>query len=396
VRHPLEPKSERELLGEVEDLIARRGRRLAFPPRQERRFETETGPRYAQIMSAALRRTAVYYNLFLVGDFLLTPDTVKWAAALHFLLVTPVMLLAALIYRRQWPPLLRDIGGALVPVFIAAQILCIFAISGSPTASHYLYFVALNAATVNTSLQLRHRAATWATWATFVALVGTLAATHKIPIEVSVMQGYSFVICGLVTLRGAADREREFRRAYLNGLRDRLRIAAADAEANRDALTGAANRRGLDAAARATWAAANPAEAIAVILFDVDKFKAYNDLYGHPAGDICLRSVAEAAQVCLASRGNAFARYGGEEFLALLTGAAAEQAERIAEELRQAVLAMQIPHAGAAYRGVVSASFGVARARAGEMGFAALTAAADAALYDAKSAGRNRVMRAAA
>jgi diguanylate cyclase (GGDEF)-like protein len=90
------------------------------------------------------------------------------------------------------------------------------------------------------------------------------------------------------------------------------------------------------------------------------------------------------------------ARYGGEEFLALLTGAAVGDAEGIAEELRQAILALQIPHAGAAYRGVVSASFGVARGRAGDIDFEALTAAADAALYQAKSAGRNRVTRAAA
>ena len=394
--HPVEPTSESALLSEIEAVLARRGRRLAFPLWLERRFEAETGRRYGQLMFADLTRTAVYYNLFLVGDFLLTPDSVKWAAALHFLAVTPAMLSVALIYRRQGSPLIRDICGALVPFLVALQILWIFAISSSPTASHYLFFVALNAATVNTSMRLRHRAATWATWATFLALVGALAATRKIPIEVSVMQCFSFGVCGPVTLRGMADREREFRRAFLNGLRDRLRIAASDAQSKRDALTGVANRRGLDIAVRATWDAAKPGDVVAVILFDVDKFKAYNDFYGHPAGDACLKAIAQAAQAKLAPRGMLFARYGGEEFLALLTGATAEEADRIAEELRQAVLELQIPHVGAAHRGIVSASFGVAKARAGDTGFEALTAAADAALYQAKSAGRNRVTRAAA
>ena len=64
------------------------------------------------------------------------------------------------------------------------------------------------------------------------------------PISVSIVHCFSFAVCGLVTLRGVADREREFRRNFLHGLRDRLKIVAADAEANPDALTGAVNRRG--------------------------------------------------------------------------------------------------------------------------------------------------------
>lgn len=163
----------------------------------------------------------------------MTPDTVWLAAGLHFLAVTPLMLRVAALCRRRLTPLARDIAGASIPFLIACQILCVFAFTASPTASHYLFFVALNAATVNTSMRLRHRAATWATRATLLALAATLLATQKIPIQVAVMQVFSFVVCGLVTLRGMADREREFRRADLNALRDRLKIADIVAEANR-------------------------------------------------------------------------------------------------------------------------------------------------------------------
>jgi hypothetical protein len=195
-----EPESDGEVLTEIEALASRRNRGLAFPGWLERRFEADTGARYAQVLAAEVSRSAIYYNLFLVGDFLLTPDTVELAVILHFLVVTPAMLLLAWLFRMRLAPVARDIAAALTPFLITCQILCVFAFSHSATVSHYLYFVAINVTTVNTSLRLRHRAARWATWAAFAALVATLAATHKIPIEVAVMQCFSFGVCGVVTL----------------------------------------------------------------------------------------------------------------------------------------------------------------------------------------------------
>ena len=386
-----EPVSEDELLGQIEALIARRGR-LKFPAWLVSRFEADTGARYAQILSDDLLRSVVYYNLFIFGDFLLTPDTVLLAATLHALVVTPCMLASAFFCRSGARPLARDAAGALVPLLIACQILWVFARSASPNVSDYLFFVTLNALTCNSSLRLRYRAAAATTVATFLALVATLAAAQKIPIQVSVMHAFSFGVCGLVSLKNAADREREFRRAYLHGLRDQLRISASDAEASRDALTGAANRRGLNAAARAAWGGV--AAPVSVILFDVDNFKAFNDLYGHLAGDGCLKKIGVCTLAMLAElagREATLARYGGEEFLALLTGTAATQGEEVAEALRRTVLSLSIPHRGAAAGGIVSASFGVASGRSGDVGFEALVAAADAAMYRSKSAGRNKV-----
>jgi diguanylate cyclase (GGDEF)-like protein len=385
-----EPDSQGELLGEIEALIARRGR-MRFPAWLARRFEADTGARYAEVLREDMKRTALFYNIMFSGDLLLARDAVRWSAGLHVLVTAALLGFAFALRRWRIGPLARDLCAAAAPALITLQVLAVFAFSASPVATHYLFFVPLNTATVNSAMRIRHRAAAWATYAAFLALSATLVLSAKAPLPVAVMAAITMYVCGVITLRGMADREREFRRAYLHGLRDRLRIAASDAEASRDALTGAANRRGLDAAARAAFE--GEPRAVAVILFDIDKFKAFNDLYGHLAGDGCLQRVGACALAVLAARaGDAatLARYGGEEFLALLTGEPAAQAAEIAESLRLAILALEIAHHSAAER-VVSASFGVARGSSERDGFEALVAAADAALYRSKSAGRNKV-----
>lgn len=171
------------------------------------------------------------------------------------------------------------------------------------------------------------------------------------------------------------------------------------AEANRelarlartDALTGLANRRGFEEALAEHWPRARE-QGAALVLLDVDHFKAYNDRYGHPEGDVCLREVglviaelaARQPEVLLA------ARYGGEEFALLLAGDA-DTAAILAETLRQSVAARGLPHAGNPGPGVVTVSLGVADHRGPWPDAAALLDAADRALYRAKRAGRNRV-----
>ena len=130
----------------------------------------------------------------------------------------------------------------------------------------------------------------------------------------------------------------------------------------------------------------------AVALCDVDFFKAYNDRYGHLAGDDVLRRVAATISSGLRTGDTAY-RYGGEEFLVVLPEQDAETAAATTDRLRGAVEALQIPHADGTPRGVVTISAGVAistEARDAD----ALLKAADDALYAAKKAGRNRVSRA--
>ncbi|HZT13694.1 MAG TPA: diguanylate cyclase, partial [Candidatus Baltobacteraceae bacterium] len=163
--------------------------------------------------------------------------------------------------------------------------------------------------------------------------------------------------------------------------------------AGSDMLTGLANRRTFDAQLQREWQRACTArEPLAVVMVDVDYFKAYNDRYGHISGDRTLHLVAQALRSCLKRNGELLARFGGEEFVALLPRTAEHQAIGIAERMREAVAALQIEHAGSQLRRVtVSAGIG-AEAAAGDAGPTALLARADKALYEAKEYGRNRVV----
>jgi diguanylate cyclase (GGDEF)-like protein len=160
--------------------------------------------------------------------------------------------------------------------------------------------------------------------------------------------------------------------------------------AHTDALTGAINLRGLQAEyARLSDADGRLARAVAVILFDADFFKAFNDRYGHPAGDQALRRVVAAAQAAMRGQGERVARVGGEEFIALLPDADASMAARVAERIRADVEALGIPNAGGNL-GPLTVSLGVAAGAPGER-IDAVVRRADEALYRAKADGRNRV-----
>ncbi|UFN46953.1 diguanylate cyclase [Roseomonas sp. OT10] len=172
--------------------------------------------------------------------------------------------------------------------------------------------------------------------------------------------------------------------------------AALETLASTDGLTGLTNRRGLDEALAREWSrAAREGRPLSLLLLDLDRFKVFNDTYGHPEGDECLRVAADAIARSLRRPGDLAARYGGEEFAAILPDTAAPDALQVAEAVRAAVEAAGMPHAGNPPWGVVTASLGVASAmpRPGgaEAGVAGLVAAADAALYEAKRGGRNRV-----
>jgi diguanylate cyclase (GGDEF)-like protein len=158
-----------------------------------------------------------------------------------------------------------------------------------------------------------------------------------------------------------------------------------------DGLTGIANRRAYDEALSREWdRASRDGTALALVIFDVDFFKRYNDTYGHIAGDKCLQSVAAAAQSCVRRPSDLFARYGGEEFVALLPRTDAAAAFAIAEAMCDAVRDLHIEHSASSL-GIVSISAGVASTAAKPFAEPALPHAADEALYLAKEGGRNRV-----
>ena len=160
-----------------------------------------------------------------------------------------------------------------------------------------------------------------------------------------------------------------------------------------DGLTEVANRRSLDEALEREWRRARRSgTGLAAVVCDIDHFKAYNDNYGHGAGDICLRQVAQALARAVSRPGDVLGRYGGEEFLALLPETGLEAARDVAERMRLAVYDRALPHAHSSAADRVTLSLGAAAMTPdGEHEPADLLKAADQALYRAKKAGRNRV-----
>ncbi len=167
---------------------------------------------------------------------------------------------------------------------------------------------------------------------------------------------------------------------------------AMEQQAQRDGLTGIANRRRFDQTLSEAWTGARDrGEPLALLLIDIDHFKAYNDGYGHLAGDQCLRDVAIALTDAIEMPDALLARYGGEEFAIVLPNSNRDMAVALGERLRVAIEAQTLPHAYVG-SGRITLSVGVAVADVRhDAAPASLIARADAALYVAKRQGRNRV-----
>jgi diguanylate cyclase (GGDEF)-like protein len=170
--------------------------------------------------------------------------------------------------------------------------------------------------------------------------------------------------------------------------------------ATTDALTGVANRRQFDESLEREWLRARRSgDPVALLMIDVDHFKLYNDLYGHPKGDVCLRHVAQALSSACKRPADLVARYGGEEFMILLPQTPRCGAQRIAQQVLDAVAALGIFHEDSQTTHYVSVSVGIAcfddaSASRENLSHALrasdLVQAADKALYSAKQAGRGQ------
>jgi len=160
-----------------------------------------------------------------------------------------------------------------------------------------------------------------------------------------------------------------------------------------DALTEVGNRRMFDQTLKTEWArASRRGEPLGLLMIDIDHFKEYNDHYGHPAGDACLRQVARMVGQSMRRGGELVARYGGEEFALLLPGADLDDTRRAAERCAQIVADAKIEHRASATSAWLTISIGAASQIAvpGTDG-SGLVETADAALYRAKRCGRARI-----
>lgn len=214
----------------------------------------------------------------------------------------------------------------------------------------------------------------------------------------------------LIAFNAALDQKVRERTARLNCLNEKLIAEVSDRkqaevalqQANRelhrltmvDGLTGVANRRRIDQHLTQEWQRSIREQLpLSLILLDVDYFKRYNDCYGHPAGDHCLQRIAGVLSAQMQRSHDLVARYGGEEFLVVLPNTELEGAIHIAEAIRQAVKALQIPHANSQVNPFVTLSLGVATAFPAPGSYSStLIESTDQQLYRAKEMGRDRVM----
>ncbi|MFZ7944891.1 diguanylate cyclase domain-containing protein [Neobacillus sp. 19] len=161
-----------------------------------------------------------------------------------------------------------------------------------------------------------------------------------------------------------------------------------------DGLTGISNRRYFDEALEQAWSDSSSLQSpVSLIMFDIDYFKKYNDTYGHLTGDFCLQTIAQAIKELFSENsGYTFCRYGGEVFALILPGTSIEAGMNVAQTIQKTVQKLKIPHISSEIADTVTLSIGLATLiPLASSNPQTLIKAADSALYDSKTKGRNTV-----
>jgi diguanylate cyclase (GGDEF)-like protein len=306
---------------------------------------------------------------------------------LHYFLVPLALVAAWLPWSRYYHTLYLPIVGMTMP--ISSALSAPFSAQGAAEGRYeVLMLLALQVVGIYQFTGLLYRSAL----ATCVALTAGFAVgtvIWELPPDAAGKYVFALVLAtvlGAVSVRGT---EGVARTEFLEGklLGELL---------ERDPLTGLKNRRSFDEHLQRAWMQAQrDGRTVAVLMIDVDEFKRYNDMYGHQAGDEALRRVSGVLREFGKRPLDLVARYGGEEFAIVLHDVTLAHAREVAEHVRRSVEALAIAHRGAtaAAAGAVTLSVGVALAQptVGRTAHGAVQLA-DEALYEAKAAGRNRVV----
>ncbi|WP_334188689.1 GGDEF domain-containing protein [Noviherbaspirillum sp.] len=383
-----------------------RGRRfwqigIPFPESMEAAFQEEMDRVRLHRNRLTGLTAVVIYGLFAITDRVQLPDLYKQAWAIRFLLVMPLLALCTWGISRVSRVVVREILLASMGVIAAASIGWIACLSSYQYAGRLVIGLGLVLLFNSIVLSLRFRSAL----ASATLIVFIFGASHTYMQSVTGeptsfgawVVFLAFVAIGLI---GNFRTDQDQRRAFLATAREQERneelshaVALLGKLSAEDPLTQLANRREFDRRLALEWGRARRGGyPVALILADVDFFKSFNDRYGHPAGDACLKRVAAILRSVPQRSSDLAARLGGEEFGVLLPSTNIEDATQLAEQMRKAVLALEIPHEASGVSPMVTISFGVVAIQPGLRNDPAeLLAGADAALYKAKKDGRNQV-----
>ena len=365
---------------------------LYFPARLEQLFEHET----RNARSRHLVAVGILWILLGILSAIVLPTKGEGPApfgmnpAVRLGLVTPILI--AVVFAVWWGvrPFVRELLMMVACIVApASMILTVMFTPGSDLGSNR-GAITIILLFITVVVRLRF-------WFAAAACVVIVALQVSLPLALGSSQPGSFLLALVTiaaTLTANYSLEREYRLNYLQRLRGRIQGAQLSAMVQQlhdlsqsDPLTGLANRRAMDTLLEEL---SSRSERYAVILVDIDAFKAFNDCYGHQVGDDCLRRVAAMLRASLRFTSDRVARMGGEEFAVVLPHTAIEDACTMAERMRKSVHDLMIPHAGSPTGKVVTISAGVS-ASSGNRSSANVVAEADKALYRAKQLGRNRV-----
>lgn len=401
------PPEQEQRMNQVQDLLNLGFRWMKFPQALENDFlaQDPVGRLRHFLISGVI--SLLIYNGFLVADYLMIPDVFPIAATLRLLVFTPLSLIAlgVLWTGRDRPqashPIMLDTTVLISGLFAAATLAYALSITHSPLSDLYHAGFAVVVMYGNLVQRLRFWSAViFSLTVLAIQFVGIAVLPNfnprlVLPICLLSASTVAFSLCANYVM------ERDKRRRYLLTVRERelvKQLSDVNLQLQQlsrvDALTGLFNRRHFQEYLHNLWQRArHEGSEVSIIMMDVDHFKGYNDRYGHPAGDECLRQVAAVMESSLRQPGDMVARYGGEEFIAVLPNTTLPVALQAAERLRKAVEALSMRHEASATLPVVTVSLGVACSNAAAPSVTpdTLISRADRALYDAKRQGRNQV-----
>ncbi|MGO2503117.1 MAG: GGDEF domain-containing protein, partial [Cobetia marina] len=311
----------------------------------------------------------------------------------------PIALLCIFLLKRGVSPVLREMLMTALVCFAMIFTALLIQLSVSPHSFLDLFALGLIVLVGNVLFQLRFWYALCSSAFHFCVML-YLVTVHPAPYEsagfMALMVFFSITLFSIISnLRS----EKAERLSYLLLLREQLRVEEFTEKneefrrlASIDPLTEVYNRRHFDSLVSSLIGKqVDRRLQYGVAMIDVDHFKAYNDHYGHVKGDICLKRIATAIFESVHPDVDIVARFGGEEFVVLLPSCSPQAALARAEEIREHVSGLALPHAGNPQQGIVTISVGVSAAGSGEdYDFENILNQADEALYHAKARGRDR------
>ncbi|WP_158774025.1 GGDEF domain-containing protein [Cobetia sp. L2A1] len=339
------------------------------------------------------------YVLFLFNDLHMRPDHFMEAVIIRVGIMAPIALACIFLLKRGVTPALREMIMSVLICFAMLFTALLLQLSVSAHSFLDLFALGLIVLVGNVLFQLRFWFALYTSIFNIIVML-YLVNYHPISFDnAGLMAMMVFCAVTIFSIISNVRAEKAERLSYLLLLREQLRVEEYTDKseefrrlASIDPLTEVYNRRHFDCLVKSLISKhASHSLQYGVAMIDVDKFKCYNDKYGHVKGDMCLKRIATAIFESVHPDVDIVARFGGEEFVVLFPSTGPRDLLARAEKIRQHVRGLALPHADNVNQGIVTISVGVSAVGTGDAyRFESVLQQADEALYRAKSSGRDR------